>query len=233
MQAKIEEKKKAIELRRQGLSYREILKQIPVAKSSLSLWLKSVDLAKSQKQRLTKKKLAGMKRGWEAQHNKRVKITQEIKEKASAEIGNLTKRDLWLIGVALYWAEGSKEKDYRPGCTVQLGNSDPFMIKVFLKWLCEILKTPKDEILFEIYIHENHKNNLKRVINYWSDCTGFDKNKFSHIYFKKNKIATNRKNVQNNYFGLLRIKVRNGSKLNRKIQGWIEGINNNCGVVQW
>lgn len=52
---KIEEKKKAIELRKQGLSYREILEQIPVAKSSLSLWLRSVGLSKKQKQRLTEK----------------------------------------------------------------------------------------------------------------------------------------------------------------------------------
>ena len=63
MKSKIEEKNKAIELRKQGLSYREILEQIPVAKSSLSLWLKSVKLAESQKQRLTEKKLASARKG--------------------------------------------------------------------------------------------------------------------------------------------------------------------------
>lgn len=51
------EKLKAIKLRREGLSYREILRYVPVAKSTLSLWLRDVGLAKRQTQRLTKKDL--------------------------------------------------------------------------------------------------------------------------------------------------------------------------------
>ena len=63
MQPKIKEKNKAIELRQKGLSYKEILEQIPVAKSSLSLWLKSVKLSTNQKQRLTDKKRLSALRG--------------------------------------------------------------------------------------------------------------------------------------------------------------------------
>lgn len=232
MQEKIKEKNKAIKLRRQGLSYREILEQIPVAKSSLSLWLRGVGLARRQKQRLTAKKLAGMKRGWEARHNNRIKLAAEIKERAKKEIGKLSCRELWLIGVALYWAEGSKEKEYRPGSATQFGNYDPLMIKTYLYWLINIIKQPKEEILFEIYIHENHKHRISEIREQWSRCTGFSKDKFNKVYFKKNKLKTNRKNVGSNYFGLLRIRVKNSSGLNRKIQGWIEGIYNNCGVVQ-
>lgn len=128
MLAKIEEKNKAIELRKQGLSYREILEKIPVAKSSLCLWLKSVKLAKSQKQRLTAKKLAGMKRGWEARHRNRVLLTEKVKNEAKGEISRLSERDLWLIGTALYWGEGDKEKNYRPGAGIRFSNSDHNMI---------------------------------------------------------------------------------------------------------
>jgi transposase len=66
MAVKVKEKEIAIELRRQGYSYSEILKRVPVAKSTLSLWLRSLGLAKQQKQRLTEKRLAALKRGWEA-----------------------------------------------------------------------------------------------------------------------------------------------------------------------
>ena len=52
MLAKIEEKQKAIALRKRGYSYSEILAEVPVAKSTLSLWLRSVGLAKKQKQLL-------------------------------------------------------------------------------------------------------------------------------------------------------------------------------------
>ncbi len=231
MISKIEEKNKAIELRKQGLSYREILEQIPVAKSSLSLWLKDVKLAKEQKQRLTDKKIAGMKRGWVARHKNRILLTERIKEEAEGEIGTIIERDLWLIGTALYWGEGSKEKESRPGIGVKFSNSDPRMIKIFLKWLFDIVHEKREKIYFEIYIHENCKNRLSQVVNYWSNCTGFSKNNFTHIYFKKNKINTKRKNVGENYYGLLRVGVKSSSTLQRKIEGWISGIHKYCGIV--
>jgi hypothetical protein len=112
--------------------------EIPVAKSTISEWLHSVGLSKQQKQRLTEKKLASMKRGAEAKREKRLSLTKEIKRKARGEIGKITERELWLIGVMLYWAEGSKEKDYYPGSRVALINSDPDMIIIFLFWLKKI-----------------------------------------------------------------------------------------------
>src|SRR3989344_1851838 len=106
---------KAIELRRQGLSYSEVLKQVPVAKSTLSLWLQDVGLSKKQKQRLTEKKRQSALRGALSRKNWRIKSSKEIIEKAEREIGRLSERELWLIGIALYWAEGSKEKE----CTLK------------------------------------------------------------------------------------------------------------------
>ena len=105
MLAKLKEKEMAIELRKQGHSYSEILKKVPVAKSTLSLWLRSVGLAKQQKQRLTEKRLAALKRGWETCRRKRILIINKIREAAKKEIKEITQRDLWLIGITLYWAE--------------------------------------------------------------------------------------------------------------------------------
>ena len=224
MQSKLKEKERAIQLRRNGLSYREILDQIPVAKSSLSLWLRSVKLAKRQKQRLTAKRLAAVIRGGAVKREQRIALTKEIKDKARKEIGILSKRELFLIGVALYWAEGSKEKNHGVGSRVVFSNSDPWMIKLFIEWLIKVIKTPREKICFAIYIHESHKNNLERAVIYWSECTGFSKEHFSKIYFKRNKIKTNRKNIGNIYFGLLRVMVIESSSLNRSIQGWTEGI---------
>lgn len=195
MQKKLREKQKAIALRKQGLSYREILEQIPVAKSSLSLWLKSVKLAKIQKQRLTDKKLASARRGAQKMKDIRIALTKEIKDTARKEVGELSKRELWLIGIALYWAEGSKEKEYRPGSGIKFSNSDPMMIKIFLEWLFKIIGLSKERISFDIFIHENNKHRLEEVVDYWSKYTEFSKKEFKHIYFKKNKINTKRRNV--------------------------------------
>ena len=231
MLEKVQEKNKAIELRKHGLSYKEILEQIPVEKSSLSIWLRNVRLAKKQEQILSSKKMAGMRRGWEARHAGRIRTSIEIKNKAAGEINTISVRELWLMGVAMYWAEGSKEKEYNPGSGIRFSNSDPKMLKLFLKWLIEITKTPKEDIYFEIYIHENHRDRVKKISKYWADVINFPIDYFNRVYFKRNKTNTNRKNISANYNGLLRIMVKKSSNLNRKIQGWIDGINKHCGVV--
>jgi hypothetical protein len=219
---KIKEKNKAIILRKKGFSYSEILKEIPIAKSTLSLWLRDVGLSKKQKQKLTEKKLAAMKRGWEACHQKRLKITELIKYEAKREIKSITRKDLWLIGTALYWAEGSKEK--LKGTRLDFVNSDPLMVRLFLKWLRKIMKIPEDDIRLSIYLHENNRERKKEVQSYWSQITGFSIANLQSIVWKKHNIKTNRKNIGKSYFGLLRVTVLKSTNLNRKTAGWIEGI---------
>ena len=231
MQSKIGERNKAIELRKQGLSYREILEQIPVAKSSLSLWLRSVKLAKRQKQRLTEKRLAAVIRGGAAKREKRIALTKEIKDEARSQIGKLSKRELWLIGISLYWAEGNKEKNHKPGSGTVFSNSDANMIRLYLKWLLNSIKLPKEKIYFVIYIHKNNEHRLNEVKDYWYKKTKFPRESFRYVYFKKHRVHTKRKNVGSDYFGLLKITVMESSILNRKIQGWIEGIYQHSGVV--
>ncbi len=229
--AKFKEKEKAIELRKKGFSYSEILKEIPVSKSTLSLWLRSIGLAKKQKQRLTEKKLAAALRGAKTRNDYRLAITKEIKNKARHEIGDMSKRDLWFIGTALYWAEGAKQKEHNISQIVKFSNSDPKMIKIFLGWLQNICSISKSEISFRIALHETAINKLAKVQEYWSNITGFPINHFQKIDWKRNKINTRRKNVGDNYYGLLNVYIKNSTNLNRKIEGWIEGICSHSGVV--
>lgn len=225
-------KRKAIFLRKQGFSYSEILKEIPVARSTLSLWLRKVGLSKTQEQKFTEKKRLAMLRGAEARRSQRITATERIKSEAIKEVKLLSKRELWLIGISLYWAEGSKEKESHPGLGVNFTNSDPFMIKIFLKWLTEICEIKKENVCFEIYIHEYKKPEIEKVIKYWCEVTGFSKEYFKNVYYKTNKINSARKNQGSLYYGLVRVKVRASSSLNRKIAGWIAGINSNYwGIV--
>ncbi len=218
---KVQEKEKAIKLRKEGYSYSEILKEIPVAKSTLSLWLRSVGLAKKQKQRITEKRIAAALRGAKAKKAKRIALVKEIKDKARKEIKEINRRDLWLIGTALHWAEGEKEKEYKTGTGVYFSNSDPKMILLFLKWLKIIFSINNSDLVYELYIHETA--NLRNAQLYWSDIISIPIEKM-RVYFKKNKINTKRKNTGDSYYGLIRIKVNKSSGLNRKITGWIEGI---------
>ena len=167
MIAKQNEQKTAIDLRKKGFSYKEILSEVPVAKSTLSLWLRSVGLSKRQKQRLTLKRLEASKRGAEKKRNQRLITTKEIKEKAKAEINklNLNHEKLWLMGIMLYWAEGSKEKEDCRTSAVKFSNSDPFMHNIFAKWLIKVCKVHENHIIYELYIHDSHKNRFGQESN--------------------------------------------------------------------
>jgi len=220
---KIQEKEKAIQLRRQGKTYSEILKVVPVAKSTLSIWLQSVDLSKKQKQIITKKRLACSKKGGEVRKKQRIDKQNKILFEARSQITKISKRELFLIGVILYWAEGSKEKDYYPGSSLRFANSDHNMIKLFLYWL-EKIGVRKERISFDIYLHDNNKYRVSDVIKYWALQTGFSEKSF-RVYFKKNIIKTKRRNISpETYFGVLRIYVKESSDLVRRIDGWVSGV---------
>lgn len=219
------EKQNAIDLRRRGKTYSEILSIVPVAKSTLAIWLNSVNLSKKQKQRITQKKLDCAKRGGEAKRKQRIEKQNIIFEKTRSEINSLSFQELFLIGIVLYWAEGSKEKDKRPGSQFEFSNMDPRMIKVVLVWLFKVCKINKNMLVFNIFLHQSHKNRVEEIKKYWSNITEFPIDNFSTIYWKKNKIAkTNRQNTGDHYHGLLKIKVKKSSNLVRKIAGWVDGI---------
>ncbi len=222
---KEQEKTKAINLRKQGLSYNEILREVPVAKSTLSVWLKDIGLAKAQKQRLTEKRRVAQQKAQQACRNIRITRETNIIEAAQQEIGKISKREFWLIGAALYWAEGSKQKPNHVSQKVSFNNSDPKMILLFDKWVQEFCERDKNGLIYSIYIHTT--GDVERAKKFWSKLLNTTIEK---VYFKKGNPKTNRKNTQDLYYGLLRIEVRRSTDLNRKIKGWNLGITNGLGI---
>ena len=219
------EKQHAIRLRKQGATYREILGKIPVAKSTLSLWLHSVGLAKKQHQILSEKKLLAGKRGGLAKKQQRIDRFNSIVSSASEDIGAVSLRELFLMGVTLYWAEGAKEKSHRPGSGFQFGNMDPKMLRVVITWLERVCKIQKDVLVYELYIHKSHKKQVPNIILYWGKALALKAGTITRVYFKNHHHgSTHRKNTGEEYRGLVRIKVPQSSTLVRKIEGWVDGV---------
>ena len=228
MVQKQEEREHALLLRRKGLSYREILKKVPVAKSTLSLWLRSVGLSKRQKQRLTQKKLDAIHRGGIKRHQDRLLRWKKISDEAANEITKLSKREKWLAGILLYWAEGSKEKASGSATNIKFSNSDPSMIKLFRDWLFQCVGIKKQQVVYELYIHE--RADIEKALKFWSSKLRILKNDI-RIYLKRHNNNPKRLNISSNYNGLIRINVRGTIALVRKIDGWIRGIARYWGVV--
>jgi hypothetical protein len=220
--AKLAEQTIAVTLRREGLTYSEIRKKVNVAKATLSLWFKEVGLSKAQKQRITQKRLDAALRGALKRKTERIKLCQKIKEESSREVCGLNRNVYLLAGAALYWAEGNKQKEHSVSSPVIFSNSDGEMIKFFYKWLTDICKIQPCDIYFEIYIHENCDPKAAKI--FWSKTLNLDLKNFEKIRFKKDKGNSYRKNKGSSYNGLLRVRVRKSTNLNRQIMGWVSGM---------
>lgn len=226
----------AIEMRKRGLSYSEIENRIHIPKSTLSYWLKNLKLTPEQIKKLNDKRVEVAKANALKKISRTSKMIEEVKHSSSQDIKEISKKELWLMGVILYWKNGNKN-DLRKG--VHFSSSDPYLIKLFLKWLQEVGGINKEEIRFDIFIKNSrsgfvkNKNNkvIAETIYRWSKITGFPKNSFSGIYLQKAKSKLIKNGVDNSTKGtnqikgeFLRIKVGQSSMLARQIAGWMEGV---------
>ena len=70
-----------------------------------------------------------------------------------------------------------------------------------------------------------------RALNAYSIMQNLPIRKLQNVRLKRHNIKTKRKNIGESYYGLINIRARRSTNLNRKISGWIEGIYQHCGVV--
>lgn len=220
---KKQRKEQIIALRRHGFSYSEIRSQFPVSKSTLTAWLKDVKIPETRLRELRRRSIRGLLKGAEEKKKRRIAETSVIHSAAMQNVKDISRRELWLMGIVLYWACGLEEKEHRPGLGVRLSSSDPFIIKFFLEWLAQAGNIQKREIGFDLYLHESKRGMREETISYWAKATGFPRAFFSHIYFQKNKVKR-KQTLQKTHYGLMRIRVKASSLLSRQIAGWIKGI---------
>lgn len=86
---------------------------------------------------------------------------------------------LWLSGLMLYWAEGSKAGRH----VVDFANSNSDMVSIFLKMLRVVYRINEDKLRVYIYCYSNQ--DVDSIINFWSDLIKISKSKFTKPYIRK------------------------------------------------
>lgn len=214
-------RQKAVAMRVDGCSYRQIGEEIGVAKSTLSNWLRDIPITEEQKQALFLRKVVNGERRAAAIKAQHRAIRERVISEAFAQVQELAESELFVAGVIAYQAEGTKQKPWRLSEQVSLMNSDPGMILLFLKWL-ELLGYHKSDLTFRLSIHES--GNEGRALRFWSDVVGVPVTVFRKTTLKRHNPKTRRKNIGERYIGCVTIGVRKSSGLNRRIAGWFQGI---------
>lgn len=215
---KLDLKSKAQELRRQGWSVQAIEKKLKVSRSSVSLWVRDVKLTKKQLERLYLNKKTGQLKGSIiAAMNKikaREELTKKLMKQGKKELGQLSKRDEFVAGVAMYFAEGDKSIE-----RIGFSNSDSRAIKFMMNWFRKFCKIPEAKFRCSLYIHNDLDE--KRARKFWSQLTEVPLSQFRKSYIVRNNPKRLRKTK--NQYGVLGITAHNVN-LHRKIMGWISGV---------
>lgn len=197
-------KERVLELRKSGNTYSEIInllgKNIP--KSTLSGWCKNIPLSSESKLRIKNKILSNASKArilaLRTNRIKRKNYLESVEKRVSYLKDSLKNKNIAKISLAmLYLGEGSK-------CTqgsLMFGNSDPKIIKLFLKLLryCYVI----DENKFRCTLQCRADQNIKNLENFWSNMSKISLNKFYAAKIDSRTIG--KKTKKNDYKGVCRI----------------------------
>jgi hypothetical protein len=126
-----------------------------------------------------------------------------------------------LVGAALYWAEGSKDKPWSRRENVVLINSDATVLLLFLRWL-DLMGVSEDCRGYRVSIHETA--DLDAAHRYWSDVIGVPIERFARPTIKRHQPKTVRHNTGDGYHGCLSVSVRQSRILYQQIDGLWRGM---------
>ncbi|MFJ7960608.1 hypothetical protein ACIQ62_30385 [Streptomyces sp. NPDC096319] len=217
--AKDDLRDRARELRLQGWTYDRIQAELGCAKSSISLWVR--DLPKPEPRYTEEEHRARMNAGLARLRAAQDEERQETKRLARESVGTLSDRELLVAGVALYWAEGAKDKTYRRSESLQFINSDPSVITLYLRWL-DLLGVERDRLRFRVSIHESA--DVAAAERFWAELVGVDGSTLQRATLKRHNPRTVRKNTAEAYRGCLVVYVTRSAELYRRMEGTWYGI---------
>lgn len=172
-----EKKSEAIRMRKEGASYSQIKEKLKVSKSSLSLWLHDMPLSEKRLRELRDWNVVRIERFQNTMRAKRESRWAEVRKRAAKDIGNLSKRDIFIAGLFLYWGEGGKTMFT---CT-SVSNTDPAMLRFFIHWL-QAFGVSKDRL--RVHVHLYADMNIKTELQYWSKILGLPMTSFTKPYIK-------------------------------------------------
>lgn len=209
-------------LRKQGKSLGEISQELGIAKSSLSNWCSDIALSSKQIEEILKKEHLGIRRGQlVAAENKRKERRERVDKyqlDAIHDVGVLSNRDLFMLGIGLYWAEGSKRHR-----EVRIANTDPDLLTTFQQFMFQICKKTRLDVKYRIQINILHKDRYIEILKYWMNKFKVNEDSFSkpsYVLSKHKKTFEHR----GTYFGTIHLSYKKSTNDSYLVLGYINAV---------
>ena len=220
----------AIKLRKLGKSYSEITGTLGVPKSTLSGWLKSIELNESARARLRLRVHQGVQNSLVKRNKLQTKVARErafaAEQRTEKLIGKLSDRELALVGAALYWGEGYKKLAVRynreiVAHEVSFVNADPEMIRLFLEFIKLSLGIRLDEIHLGMRLYKHINEDVAR--KYWIGITGLQSGHFKQTTWLVSGASKRKRPKDSLPYGTLQVVVYRTEKFH-ELMGMIKGL---------
>lgn len=213
-------RKQAVDLRKEGYSYNYISEKTGISKGTLHCWLGKIPYSPNI-ETITKIGKARTASGLR-KHKEKMESFRRARVLARKDIGEVTVRDLFMLGLGVYIGEGTKD-----GNTVRIVNANYKIIKLTIKWLKEVCGLRMDNFVIRLHVYPD--NNIPECLEFWSKNTGLPINQFlkTQVDTRRNKKIFKKGKLP---YGTAHMTVKsNGKKefgvlLARRIGAWIERV---------
>jgi transcriptional regulator with XRE-family HTH domain len=165
---KTAEREQARTLRRdEGRSIKEIARLVGVATSSVSAWVRDIELTPNQHEALRLRNPAynGQFKGSavNAERWRKRRIAYQEEGRRLARRGE----QLHVAGCMLYWAEGARARNQ-----IRFSNSDPEMARFFVGFLRAYFELRDSDIRLTCNLFADHVQRQREIEEFWLDTLG-------------------------------------------------------------
>lgn len=205
--------------RHAGWSVPEIARELGLAKSTAWQITKDISWQPTPGRRERAERAARVR--WERDKARRAVERERLLDEMADEVGQLSDRELLLLGVVLYWAEGSKRKPWNSMERMRFINSDPDVILLYLAWL-RLIGVADERRSFRVHIHQS--SDVRGAEQFWADLVGVPVDAFAKATLKRHNPKTRRHNTGETYRGCLAVDVLGSSGEYRRMEALWRGV---------
>lgn len=197
-------REKAVELRKQGKSYKEIQEslKINIPKSTISYWFKNIKFSDEENQKIKNRNLLSIKesrlKAFAVIREKRENYLHSIVSRVEKFSSTLDNKNTAKIALTmLYITEGSRSAKG----SVCFGNSDPYIVSLFLRLLRFCYNIDEQKLRCTVQCRADQ--NIKQLEKFWFEITGINKKQFCKPQFDPRTLGKPTKKP--NYKGVCRV----------------------------
>ena len=203
---KIEEQRRARELRVRAWTLADIASELDVAKSSVSKWVRDVDFEPNPGR-------SARKRGPNKLQRAKAAEIERLRLEGIERVGQLTEREFLMAGLGLYAGDGAKS-----GGAVKFANSNPDLIGFFCAWFRAFFDVDEARLRVRLYLHDDL--DLHEAERFWSQITRIPTDQFNDAY---RPIARSTRRTNRHVHGCCHVIYGSTTEI-RRILGLLSGM---------